>query len=778
MNDAGSAVRGTLCGRRIFAGLLPAAVIAAAVVAGPSAGATVRPTGGHDRAQLTREIRALRGLPGRPASRPGQLIRTVPNGWDRASLASPAVLSKVNGPALIFTDWSFTGPIPVTHDLATGGSIVAGGSPGPCLLDPRWSPDGTTELRVRTLGGDVSQCDGPTSVLEEVTMNGTVTTLVTAPANAFFELPNWSPDGSTILYTLEQDDLAGNFVSSDLYTIPAAGGSPTPVGGAGVNAWDGVYSPDGTKIAAATDFSLLTANYLGIMNADGSNPVILTGTELSVFSPDLPAWSPDGSKLSFRYDKNAGSVHNFGIAVINADNTGAHILPVTASASTWVGISSWSADGSELYYSAGTRSTSTGVFSSPPSIYGTDAGGTYRTTVVAGSVFDFLYDPFFVGPGPGTGSASTFTPVPPTRVQARQQVAGGASLDIQVAGAGLPAPTGATAVTLNLTGVGPTAPSAYLSVYPRPDSGNAVPLVSNVNLVHGQVAAVAAQVSVPASGFIRVHNTSTGPVGVIVDVTGYFSPGLTAAGYDPLPVPARAYDGTIGQGLSQTVDLSTMAPTGAVAAVVNLTGARPSLATYLAITPDAVPPGGAPTVSTLNLSAATTRANLATVQLSNTGTVSIYNRAGSVRAVLDVEGFYTSQAGHLAYYPLAPTRVLDTRVATNTWMGSASPITANRTYNVQLGQTTTTTTGIITVPANAQAVVFGLTAVGPTAGTYLTVYPDPPNNLRPGTSNLNAAARTIVANLVITALPADRLIGIYNAVGSTAVIADLNGYYA
>ncbi len=777
MNDAGSAAQAKLLGRRIVAGILPAAVVAAAVVTGPSAGATVRPTGRHDRAQLTREIRAMRGLPGRPASLPGQLIRTARSGWDRASLASPTVTSKVNGPALVYTDWSFTGPVPVTRDLATGGGTTAGGSPGPCLLDPRWSPDGTTEVVIRTLGGDVSQCDGPTSVLEEISVNGTVTTLTTAPANAFFELPNWSPDGSTILYTLLQDDIAGNFVSSDLYTIPAVGGSPTAVGGAGVNAWDGVYSPDGLKIVAATDYSLMTANYLGIMNADGSNPVILTGTELSVFSPDLPAWSPDGSKLSFRYDKDAGSVHNFGIAVINADDTGEHILPVTASASTWAGISSWSADGSEQYYSAGTRSTSTGVFSSPPSIYGTDTGGTYRTTVVAGSVFDFLYDPFFVGPGPGTGSASTFTPVDPTRVQARQQVAGGGSLDIQVAGAGLPAPIGATAVTLNLTGVGPTAP-AYLSVYPRPDSGNAVPLVSNVNLVRGQVAAVAAQVSLPASGFIRVHNTSTGPVGVIVDVTGYFSAGLGAAGYDPLPVPARAFDGTIGQGLSHTVDLSAMAPPGAVAAVVNLTGARPSASTYLAVTPDAVPPGGAPTVSTLNLSAGTTRANLATVQLSGTGTVSVYNRAGSTRAVLDVEGFYTTEAGHLAYYPLAPTRVLDTRVATNTWMGSTSPIQANRTYNVQLGQTTTTTTGIITVPANAQAVVFGLTAVGPSAGTYLTVYPDPPANARPGTSNLNAAVGTIVANLVVTALPADRLVGIYNAAGKTAVIADLNGYYA
>ena len=74
--------------------------------------------------------------------------------------------------------------------------------------------------------------------------------------------------------------------------------------------------------------------------------------------------------------------------------------------------------------------------------------------------------------------------------------------------------------------------------------------------------------------------------------------------------------------------------------------------------------------------------------------------------------------------------------------------------------------------------MFNLTAVAPTASAYLTVYPDPASTTRPLASNLNAAKGTIVPNLVITRLPADRITGIYNNSGSTPVIADLAGYYS
>jgi hypothetical protein len=763
--------------RRIVAGLLPTAVIAAAVVTGPSAGATVRAKAHHDRAQLTAQTHAHRSLLVRPPAAGGQPAAQASSSRQVAGVRpSLTIVSHVTGPALMFTDSSATGPMPLVRDLATGGNLYPSASPGYCVIEPRLSPDGNTEVMVGFVGGNPALCNGATSVLYKVALTGQITTLATAPANAFFDLPNWSPDGSNILYTMEQDDSHGQFVSTALYTVPAAGGSPTAVPGAGVNAWDGVYSPDGTKIVAATDFSSSTANYLAVMNSDGTSPVVLTGTEVSEYSPNLPAWSPDGSKLSYQYIKVAGTYYNAGLAVINADGTGDRILPVTAAASTLAGVSSWSADGSELYYSAYTSSTSTGKASTPPTIYATDPAGTYRTTVVAGTSSDYIYDPMFVGPGPSTGSASTYSPITPVRVLPQTTLGAGTTRTVQITGVGS-VPPGASAVTLNLTGVTPTK-ATFLQVYPGP----AVPNTSNLNLAAGQIAAVAVQATLSPSGTVTIRN-AVGVTGVIVDVSGYFSPDTAHAGYVPLPQPVRALNTTLAahSSASLTVTGLTGAPANAVAVVLNLTASTPTASTWLAVTPTLPSPGPVPTVSNLNLPAGAIRANLVTVKIGDAGRVSVFNKFGSTHTIVDVAGFYVAGAG-LAYYPLTPTRVLDTRYANNTWMGSAAPIGAGRTYNFRLGETTTTSVGIVTAPASAAAIVFNLTAVAPTASTFLTVYADPPNTVPPNTpptaSNLNAAPGTIVPNLVIAKLATSRLIGIYNRFGSTAVVADLSGYYA
>ena len=89
--------------------------------------------------------------------------------------------------------------------------------------------------------------------------------------------------------------------------------------------------------------------------------------------------------------------------------------------------------------------------------------------------------------------------------------------------------------------------------------------------------------------------------------------------------------------------------------------------------------------------------------------------------------------------------------------------------------TATTSSGMITVPASAQAYVFNMTAVTPTVATYLTVYPA--GVPKPASSNLNAAAKAVVPNLVITGTTAGA-IDIFSAAGNTALVIDLAGYYA
>src|ERR1700722_20184162 len=73
------------------------------------------------------------------------------------------------------------------------------------------------------------------------------------------------------------------------------------------------------------------------------------------------------------------------------------------------------------------------------------------------------------------------------------------------------------------------------------------------------------------------------------------------------------------------------------------------------------------------------------------------------------------------------------------------------------------------------AVVVNVTAVDPTNNTYLSVNPDGVTT-SPGTSNLNPDAGTVLANLVEVGVSTAGKIDVYNNVGTTNVVVDVEGY--
>jgi len=113
------------------------------------------------------------------------------------------------------------------------------------------------------------------------------------------------------------------------------------------------------------------------------------------------------------------------------------------------------------------------------------------------------------------------------------------------------------------------------------------------------------------------------------------------------------------------------------------------------------------------------------------------------------------------FVPVTPKRVLDTR--------DSQVLGAGGTRNVQI------TGGVSGVPAGASAVVVNLTAISPTADTFLTVYPA--GAARPDVSNLNPRAGDIVPNLATVKLSVGGAITLYNNVGSTHAAVDVMGYY-
>ena len=81
-------------------------------------------------------------------------------------------------------------------------------------------------------------------------------------------------------------------------------------------------------------------------------------------------------------------------------------------------------------------------------------------------------------------------------------------------------------------------------------------------------------------------------------------------------------------------------PSGATAAVLNLTAVAPSTSSYLTVFPS----GTRPTTSDLNLFAVGVLANLVVATLTNSGSFNVYNAAGDTNVVIDIAGWYTTPA--------------------------------------------------------------------------------------------------------------------------------------
>lgn len=124
-----------------------------------------------------------------------------------------------------------------------------------------------------------------------------------------------------------------------------------------------------------------------------------------------------------------------------------------------------------------------------------------------------------------------------------------------------------------------------------------------------------------------------------------------------------------------------------------------------------------------------------------------------------------------AFRGLAPIRLLDTRPAA-TIDGESSgigPLAAGSVAQVRV-------VGRGDVPASGvAAVALNVTAIGPTAESYLTVWPS--GTPRPTASNLNMAAGRTVPNLVVVPVAADGTVSIFNAAGVTDVAVDLLGWF-
>ena len=397
----------------------------------------------------------------------------------------------------------------------------------------------------------------------------------------------------------------------------------------------------------------------------------------------------------------------------------------------------------------------------------TDSGGRTLTTTA-----EAIVGAAFVNAGPtrlldtrnGTGAP-------------KRPVGPGGVVRLKVLGVGGIPTSGVTSVTLNVTDAGATA-AGYVTVYP---DGTARPDASNLNFRAGQDNPNLVTVRVGADGCVDLYNAH-GDVNLIADLEGVTitkattsDPGVS--GLVPM-APKRVLDtrsgigaakGAVGPRSTTTVKVpSDVEGDQTVGAVLNVTVTGGTSSGYVTVACDGPTP---PATSTLNYRAGQTVSNLA-VPCAYSGIFHIYNSAGHVQLIADLQGLYTNhqqydgdyESGGRPFVGTTPTRFLDTRAGLG---AAAKPLGANGTLTVKVA-------GVGGVPAGASAVLVNLTGVTPTANTHLTAYGD---GTLPTVSNDNLTAGQTRPVLAVVPVGADGSIRIHNALGSLDVLADLEGYF-
>jgi hypothetical protein len=239
-------------------------------------------------------------------------------------------------------------------------------------------------------------------------------------------------------------------------------------------------------------------------------------------------------------------------------------------------------------------------------------------------------------------------------------------------GAGIPSNGNAAAAVLNITGVAGNA-LTFLSVFPTTStgtcafSGSSAPTFSMLNLSAGVVEAnrvmVALGPSAPGGNdtSVCVYNAA-GTINVLLDANGWFGGSGAGAGdqYQAIS-PSRICDTrtasgypcagkTLGPNSHDVVAVagvggipSSASATPPLAIIANLTAIAPTQATYMSIYPADL--STLPLVSDINAYPEEVLPNLVVVELDSNagaddGDVDLYNAAGIVNAVIDVEGWF------------------------------------------------------------------------------------------------------------------------------------------
>jgi Tol biopolymer transport system component len=188
----------------------------------------------------------------------------------------------------------------------------------------------TTQVTFETACSPVTKLAFASGGIWSINSNGTGATFLHASSNAF--QPAWSPDGSKIAFS-----------DAKIYVMNADGSNPVQLTNTQLYELHPTWSPGGTRIAFCGT-TAGGASDIYATNADGTNVVQLTTSGRD----SAPAWSPDGGKIAFEHLDASGFSD---IYVMNADGTG--VTQLTDNGYVHDFNPAWSPDGTKIAFTSG-----------------------------------------------------------------------------------------------------------------------------------------------------------------------------------------------------------------------------------------------------------------------------------------------------------------------------------------------------------------------------------------------------------------------------------------
>jgi uncharacterized repeat protein (TIGR03803 family) len=380
-----------------------------------------------------------------------------------------------------------------------------------------------------------------------------------------------------------------------------------------------------------------------------------------------------------------------------------------------------------------------------------DSHGNFYGTTIAGGA-DNLGTVFKLTPLPSTTTVVTSTPNP-------SEVGQLVTLTATVSPSGPPAPTGTVSFTSNAVAI----------------SGcTAVPLTSLTAVCTTSTLAVGTDAIVATYSGDSNYSGSSGTLSQLVNPIP--SP-VQFVAVTPCRVvdtrPQHGGSGPIPGGTFQSFPIQQAGgcniPATAAAYSLNVTVVPSGPLGYLTIWPTGE---GRPVVSTLNSADGRVKANAAIVPAGSSGEVSVYV-TDTTNVALDIDGYFAPVSGStLAFYPLTPCRVADTRYSTYPPGLGPPSLTGGQERQFPILNATTTCN---IPPSGVAAYSLNVTVVPHGTLGYLSVWPT--GEAQPTVSTLNDVLGRVIANAAIVPAGTDGKVSVYPT-DNTDLIIDINGYFA